>query len=122
MKFQNKKNNLISFFLVVTSLMLSIFIISCDDQDEIFVPPPTPGGCDTNNITFSGKIQEIMSSNCNCHGVSAPNFAIYDNLKKSVDNGNLLKYIQPDQHFGSVLDTCDRSQIKAWVNKGAPDN
>lgn len=118
----NIKNRIKTLLIVIISILISSLFISCDDQDEIFVPLPKPGGCDTTNVTFSGKIQEIISSKCNCHGVSAVNFAIYDNLKKAVDDGNLIKYIQADQHFGSVLDTCDRNQIKAWINKEAPNN
>ncbi|TAL69729.1 MAG: hypothetical protein EPN82_03675 [Bacteroidetes bacterium] len=122
MNIRNSKNRIISDVIIFSSLILVFIITSCKDQDEVFITPPTPGGCDTTNITFSSTVQQIVSTKCNCHGVSAPNFAVYNNLKAAVNNGKLLLYIQPGQHVSYALDTCEVKQITAWINKGAPNN
>lgn len=94
----------------------------------------TSGECDTTNVTYSGTVAPIIQNNClGCHtGSSAYNnntpLENYAGVKQSVDNGQLFAAIAhtsgavPMPYGGGMLQDCDIAQIKAWIDKGAPNN
>ncbi|MCL5990616.1 MAG: hypothetical protein M1419_00750 [Bacteroidetes bacterium] len=112
-----------NLFAIVAVISISSFLISCE-QDEIYVAPLPPGGCDTVNVTYSVTIQNILSSKCvSCHGNSGGvDLNGYANVKTNVDNGKLQKTIAPGGSMAGLLSSCDSQQITAWINKGAPNN
>lgn len=93
---------------------------SCDD-------------CDTTNDTWSGAVQPLINTNCRgCHnptflsaGVDLSN---YDNVRTLALNGTLIGVIDhlpgfPQMPRGAPkLDDCKITQVRNWINDGAPNN
>jgi len=115
---------------VFAALMLSL-LYSCEyNNEEDLYPQPT---CDTSNVTYSGTIVHIISTNCyECHDLAAIPSGIplegYQNLKNQVDAGRLLGAIKHLSGFSPMpkdrgsLPDCDIMKIEKWVNDGAPNN
>jgi hypothetical protein len=90
------------------------------------------GTCDTTNITYSGKVVNIIKNNCSgCHNATLASGGInvdnYQGLSVIAANGKLVGSIEGLQGFiampqGRKLDSCSIKQIKIWVNKGYPNN
>jgi hypothetical protein len=87
--------------------------------------------CDTTNVKYSVEIQGILSSSClNCHNSISQqgdvNLGSYQNVKEWVDNGGLLESVirenNPMPKDAPRLSSCKINQIRAWINKGAPNN
>ena len=83
--------------------------------------------CDTTNVTYSGTIQAIISTNClGCHDAGNSN-GDFTTQALVASKGNAIVgritgqtgNIMPQ---GGKLDDCSINKIKAWVNKGAPNN
>ena len=115
----------LTIFIAITSLISSCY----NDNEETlyrFVQP----NCDTTNVTYSGTISAIISSNCvGCHtgtnNTSGIELDIYSNLKPYADNGKLVNcvtYTSDGMPKTGKMDACKIDQIVAWVNKGAPNN
>lgn len=96
---------------------------------------PIPGtkGCDTTNITYSGTIVPIFRYNCyGCHSTTQPqgnlDLTQYANVKKKVDDGRLLGSITHSIGFvpmpskDIMLNNCYITQIRKWIESGAPNN
>ena len=88
-------------------------------------------GCDTSSVRYSVEIKNILSSSClNCHNSISQqggvNLGTYENVKEWVDNGLLLESIirenNPMPKGAPRLSACSINQIRAWINKGAPQN
>jgi len=121
--------NIFLFKLLISSLLLSV---GCyyDNEEQVY---PTPEECNTEGVTFSGPVLDIITKNCfPCHtdAVLTGNVTLegYDNVKKYVDNGKLVGVINHRQGFSfmpknreKLLD-CDIAKIEEWVNQGAPNN
>jgi len=91
------------------------------------------GGCDTNNVTFSSVIKPILQNNCvGCHSGPTPprglNLSSYSGVKMVADNGKLVGAVSHAPGFPKMpqgankLPDCSIAKIRAWVNKGAPNN
>ena len=89
--------------------------------------------CDTQNATFSGTVQPVLSQNCLvCHSAAVNTAGItlegYNNLKVHVDNGRFLGAIKHQAGFspmpqgGPQLPECDILKIEQWISDGAPNN
>lgn len=114
------------FLFLTISLSASCYY---DSEEELY---PTLE-CQTQNVTYSKQVVNIIQSNCyECHS-AAQNFGNitlegFDNLKKYVDNGQLLGAIRHDPGFspmpknGAQLVECDIEKIEAWVNDGGLNN
>jgi len=112
-------------------LYLLLFLAGCyyDVEEELY---PTLE-CQTESVTYSNQVLDIIEGACyNCHD-AASNFGNitlegYDELKKYVDNGQLLGAIRHDAGFSPMpkneaqLLECDVEKIEVWVNEGAPNN
>lgn len=99
------------------------------DVEEVIYP----NGCDTNDITYSQDVRNILESNClTCHDALSQNGNVnlegYDNVKIYVDNGKLLGTIRHEDGFSAMpqgasqLASCTINKIQAWVDAGAPNN
>ena len=112
-------------------LYLLLFSAGCyyDVEEELY----TTLECQTENVTYSNQVLSIISDACyQCHS-AAQNFGNitlegHTELKKYVDNGQLLGAIRHDAGFspmpknGAQLLECDIEKIEAWINEGAPNN
>lgn len=112
-------------------LFIFSFSVGCyyDVEEELY---PTLE-CQTEEVTYSNEVVSIIEKACfKCHD-AANNFANitlegYDNLKKYVDNGQLLGAIRHDVGFSPMpkneaqLLECDIEKIEAWIAKGALNN
>lgn len=94
----------------------------------------TSSSCDTTNVTYSGIVSAIFSTNCTqCHNsttisTSGVNLDGYNNLKAELDANKtgLLSAIgygtstkmPPDYE----LTSCEIEQINIWVRNGYPNN
>ena len=127
----------------LSALLFSIVLISCSKSNESDLngnnnnPPPGGGntnGCDTVNMKFATNIKPILHGNCyTCH--SNENFAVsgvkledYDDLKMHVDDGDIMGVITHAAGFpampqgGAKLSDCNIIKIRAWIDRGAPNN
>ncbi len=96
-------------------------------------PCGEPTGCDTSNVTYSGTIQPILATSClGCHAGSYPdggiNLQTYANVRTVALSGRLYNSVahapgavaMPQN--GDKLPDCQVSQIRIWVEAGAPNN
>lgn len=115
-------------FSLVTIVLFSYFITGCYYDNEEALYPELSSSCDTTNITFSGTIVPILSSNCySCHsdanaaafGGSIPLEAIADVRTNSAKilvsiNQTGAKPMPPS----GKLKACSITQTEIWVRKG----
>lgn len=89
--------------------------------------------CNTDNITYSEDILNIVSNRCyKCHAASLNlgNVTLegYDKISIYVNSGRLLGAIRREPGYSpmpqneSMLPDCDIRKIETWVNDGAPNN
>lgn len=135
-------------------------VITENDPDKLMPPPPRPSltaaqiqlfrtwilqgaknnncnsgntTCDTTNITYSGRVQQILQTKCiGCHSAGAPSGGVtlstYAGLLVVVNDGSLLGALKHQTGFVAMpqgqgmIPACEIAQIEAWVNAGAPNN
>lgn len=115
-------------------LLLTLFFYGCYyDKAELIYPTGT-SNCDTANMRLSVEINSILNNNCNaCHGGTAAagggiQLQNYNSLKALASGGTLYTAIShtgsasPMPKGGGKLSDCDISKIKAWIDRGAPNN
>jgi mono/diheme cytochrome c family protein len=89
--------------------------------------------CDTVPVLYSGKVQQILQSNCLvCHNstTNSGNIVLenYAGLRVYIDNGKLWGAIRHSPGFspmpksGGKLSPCDIQAIGRWIDSGAPNN
>lgn len=88
--------------------------------------------CDTTQYSFSGVIKPLIDYQCvGCHKPGSLggniNLADYSSIKSQVTNGKLYGSITHATGFtpmpeGSKLSDCQITQIKTWIDAGAPNN
>lgn len=102
---------------------------SCYYDNEEYLYPQS-GPCDTLNVTYSGFVAPLLSSQCNsCHNSSSPAAGIstdnYSDLKIIIDNGRLWGSISHADGFSKMpkdrpqLSDCDLLKINTWIGNGA---
>lgn len=118
--------------LLISFILLTICSWSAcyyDVEEEIY--PSIE--CDTNNVTYAATIVPLLQANCySCHSAAANlgNITIegYSNLKRFVDNGQLLGSIRHEAGFSAMpknqpqLVGCNIQKIEQWINDGALNN
>jgi uncharacterized membrane protein len=88
--------------------------------------------CDTTQFTYTA-VKKIIDAKCiNCHSGTAPsgglNYSTYAGLKAVADAGRLLGAITHSAGYTPMpfqqpkLDDCKITQIKKWIQSGAPNN
>lgn len=90
------------------------------------------GGCDITSVGYAAVIQPLMQNQClGCHGGNATSgggikLGTYADVRTQALNGNLYNSISRSTNWmpkgGAKLDACAISQVKAWVDAGAPNN
>ena len=123
---------------IIFSIIICITLVSgCvySKSDDLF--STTINTCDTSNVKYSVDIVGILQTSCyRCHDVN--NYATkggnyrYDiyqpELKAMATNGKLYKAVAhlpgavPMPFDGGMISDCSIAKIRAWVNKGAPNN
>jgi hypothetical protein len=89
--------------------------------------------CDSTVYTFSGAIKPLIEMKCQgCHSSSAAqggiNLSTYNGIKITVDNGRLWGAVNHQIGFsampknGAKLSDCELTQIRKWIEAGAPNN
>lgn len=115
-----------------TILLVSLLALAgCyyDIEEELY---PT-SSCKTVEMSYASDITNILQNySClSCHSAvsnqGSVNLEGYDNLKKWVDNGTLLKSMKHDgaspmPKNQAKMNQCDIDKIEAWITDGAPNN
>jgi mono/diheme cytochrome c family protein len=88
--------------------------------------------CDTTQFTYTA-VKKIIDANCiNCHSGSTPsgglNYSSYAGLKAVADAGRLLGAITHSTGYTPMpfqqpkLIDCKITQVRKWIQSGAPNN
>jgi hypothetical protein len=121
------------YFLLFFMLSI-IFIVSCYYDSEEALYPTYSSACDTTNVTFSGTIVPVLSSNClACHSnataaAAGNNIRLENYADVTAKQPNITGSIKhtgtysPMPKNGGKLKTCSITQWDIWVRKGMPDN
>jgi hypothetical protein len=87
--------------------------------------------CDTTNVTFSGSIQPLVSTNCaGCHSGSSPSGTIsltnYTEIAAIATNGMMMTVLTNGPTTimppSGALPACKVDMVRIWVDAGAPNN
>jgi mono/diheme cytochrome c family protein len=119
-------------------LLLSVITIamvaSCYYDNEEALYPSYNSTCDTTNVTYSGTIAPILSSNClSCHSnANAASFGNNIRLENYADVVSRAPAIEgsikhtgnysPMPKNGGKLKDCSITQFDIWVKNGMPNN
>lgn len=117
---------------VMLSLLAAVVLFGCyyDNEQELY---PVNAQCDTTNITYSQFVKPMMDQQCvSCHSATNPqgqvNLSDYTNVKVRVTDGKLYGSLAHSSGYvampqgGTAWSACNLSKLKAWINKGAPNN
>lgn len=94
---------------------------------------PNSSGCDTTDVRYSTTIKPIMQLKCTgCHSGGSPSAGLdlttYASMAAIALNGKLIGVVDhlpgysPMPKGGNKLPECEVSQIRAWIQAGAPNN
>ena len=122
------------FWIVIFAILFVLAAGSCYYDSEEALYPGLGQGCDTTNVTFSGKVVPMLANNClSCHsnatapssgnGIRLENYADVKNKAAAVSGS--IKHAggySPMPKNGGKLNTCLISQFEIWVRSGMPDN
>jgi len=96
---------------------------TCNDQ---------PGGCNTDNVSFSTYVKPALASCTTCHKTGnaggGVNLDSYAGFKSAAVSGKLYGAISWSSGFmampqgGLKLPDCNISKIKSWIDAGAANN
>lgn len=121
---------------LVSSIVLSVLMIAAcrkENEENLINKQGGPAACDTVDMHYSADILPILQNNCySCHGNGNLEGGIsldgYNNVKQKVDANLLINVITHAPGYPPMpnglpqLPTCEIDKIKAWVNRGAPNN
>lgn len=113
--------------------ILLIILPGCyyDNKENLYAPQGGGAACDTASVTYSGKIQPIMTASCiGCHSGSnaSGGFALETHAGVAAASGRLLGAIKHSTGYSAMpqnaskLGDCQIAQIEKWLNSGAPNN
>jgi len=120
--------------LIISALTIAIFLfffVSCYYDNEEALYPSINNTCDTTNVTFSGSITPILSSNCySCHSDANAAFGGGIHLQAIADViTNSSKISVSINQTGSKpmppsgkLSSCSIAKFEIWVRNGMPNN
>lgn len=109
-------------------LILLSFNQGCkhEPEDEVFPEDPPVVICDTNNVTYPGKVFPIFNQHCiSCHSGPTPEAGIdltnYEQVAFLAENGTLLGALRHEAGYTPMpfelpkLDECLIQTIEIWV-------
>ena len=111
--------------------IIVIFFASCYYDNVEALYPSLASTCDTTNVTYSGTIAPILSSNCtSCHSGGAPSGSItltgYTNVQTIAASGALMNALKgtgvPAMPLSGSLSACKISQVQIWIRNGMLNN
>lgn len=118
-------------FLLLAGLSL-LTMSGCyyDVVEELY---PGDASCDTSQVTYTGDILPLLQAQCMvCHSAAASqgnvNLEGYTQVKTYADNGKLLGSVSHASGYVAMpqgaaqLSSCNVNKIRAWINRGAPNN
>lgn len=119
-----------SLFIAVCLSMLAASGCYYDKEDELYEYYYRAHQCQTDSLSYSADIEPIVRGHCattGCHVAGGSGNGIFENyagVKTKVDNGSLLTRISvtKDMPPSGPLNSCQVSQIEAWILAGAPQN
>jgi len=128
---QNKSKNTLSAHLFILFIIIALsFSASCtyEKEDEL-----VNNECDTINISFNTVIKPIFDTNCaHCHNAislkAGFNINEFSELTTRVESGLLIDAINREvgapqmPYDADKLPDCTIAKIKAWKNKGMPND
>lgn len=87
-------------------------------------------GCDTTNVSFSGRIAPLLSTNCatsiGCHSSGSANGSLtnYSEVRIFINNGLLVKRVITDRDMpvAAPLPDCEIEALIKWIDNGANDD
>lgn len=102
-------------------------VYSCKKQKSEPVPVVP---CDNATMTWSLKVNSIITTNCATSGCHVPggrgngDFTSYSGVKSKVDNGSMMDrvVVKKDMPQGGLLPDYERRVIECWISSGAPQN
>ncbi|MBD0287591.1 MAG: cytochrome c [Flavisolibacter sp.] len=122
-------------YSLLTLIACSFIIYSCSKGSDTSSNSGgnNPGSCDTVNMRFASDVQPILNANCvGCHGGGLVNGGVtldnYTGVKTVAGNGKLIGVITHAPGFPAMpqgspkLPDCTINKIRAWINRGAPNN
>jgi len=120
----------ILFLIIVLAGMLSIIPQSCENNNELELYGIQD--CDTVDITWDSKIEDILERNCvECHNKDLNyNGVRHDSYAEElilVNDGRLRGVINHKSGFAKMpkdrgmLPACELKQINTWLDNGAPE-
>lgn len=118
------------------NLLTGLFFIFAFTQQGCLYDKPQPlANCSIPaNVTYSGDIKPILTTNCTrCHvGPNAVNgagirldehpYVIMQVPQPLLDAINHTGSVIPMPRDGGKLDACSIAKIKKWIDNGAPNN
>jgi hypothetical protein len=120
--------------IILLVIVLFALIASCYYDNEEALYPVYGSQCDTLNVTFSGTIAPILSSNClSCHSnATASSFGNNIHLQDYADvKANATAVAGSIKHTGTYspmpknggkLKDCSIKQFDIWVSNGMLNN
>lgn len=120
--------------IIITGLLTLIFITGCYYDNEEYLFPELPGGCDTLAINYSMHIKPIIEENCIvCHSnIDAAslggNIMLQDFSDVSAQSSLILGAVKheaaspPMPQGSNQLIRCNLLIIEAWINQGLNEN
>ena len=122
------------FMLSATAVIILTFTACKKENEENLINQQGgPIACDTSDMQYAANVLPILQNNCyTCHGNGSTEGGIsldgYSNVKQKVDANLLINVIIHAPGYPAMpnglpkLADCDINKIKAWVNRGAPNN
>ena len=122
----------LKLLFVIGAILLSI-LPGCyyDKKEDLYSPQGGGVACDTASVTYSGKIQPIMTASCvGCHsaGNASGGFSLDTHAGVSAASGRLLGAVKHSTGFSAMpknsnkLSDCQITQIEKWLTSGAPND
>lgn len=131
----------VSLLLLTIACTHEIPVTAEKETNPIIPTPTTPingggtttTGCDTANFKYSTAIEPLLKSNCiSCHTAASPGGGIdlstYALAKAFALNGRLYGSVNHSAGYSPMpkgaakMTTCEITQIKKWVDAGAPND
>lgn len=125
---------------IISEVFLSLiilclfFIHGCYYDSKEYLYPQTACKDTVAPITYSGKIQPIISEYClGCHSGANPDGNVqlgsYNDVKAQIENKNQLRHsiiqdgtVTPMPRNGGKLDDCKIQAFTIWINNGYLNN